>query len=177
MKKLKLAICLAVSLALTGLAVADEMAAVPHLTVEFQANAQFPVGLVPEGLRMDSHSTWVITDGLFVGATGTAIDYLLIRHDGVGILDLRGYGVDPDGTPVGMTAKGFLGDPAFMPPLAAWLDPDFEVPDVDIPLHGAAWLQTMAPPYAFVNHTVFGFTGTVNPATGEIRMTFRSLAE
>jgi hypothetical protein len=44
-------------------------------------------------------------------------------------------------------------------------------------VHGAAWLQTMASAYTFVNHTVFGLRGTYNPATGETRITFRSLAD
>ena len=56
------------------------------------------------------------------------------------------------------------------------LDPEFEPQDADVPMHGAAWFQTMAPQYAFLNHTVFGCTGTANFATGFVRITCRSLA-
>ena len=177
MKKLSLSVCLAAMIAITGATFADDAPTVPYLTAEIQSTGQNPVGLVPEGLRIDGHATFVITDGLFAGTTGTSIDYSLVRPDGVTILDARGYGVDPDGTPVAMTLKGFYGDPTLMPPLEAWLDPDFEAPDADIPLHGAAWFQTMAPQHAFVNHTVFGFTGTINFATGRLHLTYRSLAE
>jgi hypothetical protein len=177
MRKRSLSVLLTALIATVGAAIADDGPAVPYLVGEIQITAQNPVGLVPEGLRIDGHTSWVITEGIFTGTTGTSIDYLLIRPDGVGILDIRSYGVDPDGTPIAMTAKGFLGDPTLMPPIDAWLDPGFEAPDVDIPLHGAAWFQTMAPQYAFVNHTVFGFSGTLNPATGRIRLLYRSLAE
>ena len=74
------------------------------------------------------------------------------------------------------TVKGFAGDPATMPPLEAWLDPDF-VPDADVSLHGAAWFQTMDPSQAYLNHTVFAISGTVNLATGTIRAMAWSLVE
>ena len=177
MKKLSLSFCLAATIAITGTTFADDAPAVPYLTAEIQSTTQNPIGLVPEGLRIDGHSTFVITDGLFAGTTGTAIDYTLIRPDGVAILDGRAYGLDPEGSPIAITLKGFYGDPTSMPPLEAWLDPDFVAPDAEIPLHGAAWFQTMAPEHAFVNQTVFGFTGTINFAAGQIRLTYRSLAE
>jgi hypothetical protein len=96
-------------------------------------------------------------------------------NSGVGVLNVRGFAVHPDGVTSSVTMKGFLGEP--MPGmLDAMLDPEFRPPDVDIPVLGAAWFQTMAPQYAFLNHTVFGCTGTVNLVEGVARITCTSLA-
>lgn len=166
---------LAVLIAIAGSAIADEAATSMSMVVEGEATGQTFIGLTPEGLRLDSYTTGVITEGLLAGATTTGVDYLLFRHDGVGVIDIRAHAEGPDGAVVAVTIKGFLGEPS---PglLEAMLDPEFESPDVDIPLHGAAWMQTMSPEYAFLNHTVFGMTGTANLAQGVVRMTFRSLA-
>jgi len=91
------------------------------------------------------------------------------------VLNIRGLAVHPDGATVAMTLKGYLGEPT-PGMLEMMLDPEFEPLDVDIPFHGAAWLETMAPQYAFVNHTVFGCAGTVNMVEGVVRYTCRSLA-
>jgi hypothetical protein len=173
MNKVPLTIFLATTLALAGAVVAEGP---PLVTVEYQITRQQVVGLVPEGLRIDFHFSGTITDGFFAGATAEGIDYLLVRHDGVGVLDVRVFGALPDGTTVAWTVMGFAGDPDTMPPLEAWLDPDV-VPDMDVPLHGAAWFQTMAPAHAYLNHTVLAIRGTVNLATGTIRAMGWSLAE
>lgn len=175
MKRLVLAAVLAAALGVLGAAIADDAAETPYIVMEMQIVGQDFVGLVPEGIRIDSYSSGVITEGLLAGATAQGVDYILYRHDGVGVLDIRGFAVHPDGVTSSVTMKGFLGEP--MPGMIeAMLDIDFEPPDVDIPLHGAAWFQTMAPQYAFLNHTVFGCTGTVNLVQGVARITCRSLA-
>jgi hypothetical protein len=175
MKKLLLAIGLAATLMVMGTAIAQDAPDTPYFVVEGEAVGQDFVGLVPEGLRIDGHTRGVVTDGLFAGATMSGIDYLLFRHDGVGVIDARWLLVDADGATVAITLKGYIGEPSpgF---LEAFLDPEFEPVDVDIPSHGAAWFQTMAPQYAFLNHTVFGFTGSLNIAQGVIRLTGRPLA-
>ena len=175
MKKLLFAAILTAIMGIAGTAVADDAAETPYFVMEMQLGQQDFVGLVPEGIRLDGHSTGVATEGLLAGATLTGIDYLLYRHDGVGVLYVRGFAVHPEGVTASMTMKGYLGEP--MPGMIeAMLDPEFEPPDVDIPAHGAAWFQTMAPQYAFLNHTVFGCTGTVNIVQAVGRITCRSLA-
>jgi hypothetical protein len=175
MKKLLLAALLATAVSIAITAMADETNERPYGILEGQIVGQDFIGLVPEGLRFDGHSSGVITEGLLAGATTSGVDYMLYRHDGVGVIDVRGFSVHPDGFSVSMTMKGFVGEPS-PGSFEAMLDPAFEPPDVDIPLHGAAWFQTMAPEYAFLNHTVFGFSGTINMATGVLRVTYRSLA-
>lgn len=175
MKKLLFAAMMAALFAFNGIAMADDAIATPYMVMEVEMVGHDFIGLVPEGIRLHGHSSGVVTDGLLAGATTTGVDYMLYRHDGVGVLDVRGFAVHPDGVTVAMTMKGFMGEP--MPGmLEAMLDPSFEPQDVDIPLHGAAWFETMAEQYAFLNHSVFGCTGTVNYVEGVARMTCRSLA-
>lgn len=175
MKRLLFAALMIAVVAMLGTAIAQDAIETPFFVLEGEAVGQDFVGLVPEGLRIDGHTRGVVTDGLFAGATTSGIDYLLFRHDGVGVIDARWLLVDADGATVAITLKGFIGEPSpgF---LEAFLDPEFEPADVDIPSHGAAWFQTMAPQYAFLNHTVVGFTGMLNIAQGVIRLTGRPLA-
>jgi hypothetical protein len=175
MKKLLLAALLATTVSIAITAMADKTNERPYFVLEGLSVGQDFVGVVPEGLRLDGHTSGVITEGLLAGSTTSGVDYMLYRHDGVGVIDVRGFSVHPDGITAAVTMKGFLGEPS--PGLfEAMLDPTFEPPDVDIPLHGAAWFQTMAPEFAFLNHTVFGFSGTINMVTGILRVTYRSLA-
>jgi len=176
MKRLLLAAIMAALVVITSSVFSSEPLGPRHMTVEGQMTGQKLVGMVPEGLRYDGPSTGVITDGLLAGATFEGVDYALIRHDGVMVIDARYFGVAPDGATLAMTLKGFMGEP--MPGLLeAMLDPEYEQPDVEVPVHGAAWFETMAPQYAFLNHTVYAMTGTVNPAKGTIRSVFRPIAE
>jgi hypothetical protein len=175
MKKLVLAVIMATLVAAAGTAIAENEPTLPYIVVEAQIVGQDVIGVVPEGLRIDSHTRGVVTEGILAGATTTGIDYMLIRHDGVSVLDARWLAVHADGLTVAITLRGFSGEPT---PglLEAMLDPEFEFPDVDIPAHVAAWFHTMAPQYAFLNHTVFGCTGTVNMVEGVIRSTCRPLS-
>jgi hypothetical protein len=180
MRKPLFTIVLAVLVAIAGSVMAEDERAEAYMVLEGQMNAHNLVGLVPEGIRLESYSSGEFTDGLLLGATGEWVDYLLIRHDGVRVIDVRGYADDPNGMPVVWSMKGFFGEPS-PPPLEvrieAMLDPEFEFPDVEFPIHGAAWFQTMAPEHAYLNHTVFGFTGTLNPYQGKMRITFRPVVD
>lgn len=175
MRTLFFAAMVAALIAVVGTAMAQDEIATQSLVMELQLVGSDVVGVVPEGMRMDGYVRGAITEGLLTGATVTATDYLLIRRDGVGVIDVRAMAVLPGGVTAAMTFKGFFGEPT--PGMfEAMLVPDFEFPDVDMPAHGALWLQTMAPQYAFVNHTVFGCVGSVNSAQGAVRYSCRSLA-
>lgn len=177
MKLHPFSICLCALLAIAGTAIAEDTPATTFYTGEGTVVGYDFVGLVPGGLRLNSKFAGTVTDGLFAGSTSEGIDYVLIRPDFVMEMNAREIITIPDGPPVAVTIKGFWVPTMEMPPLEAMLDPDFEFADVEIPGHGAAWFETMAPQYAFLNHTVFSFTGTINIARGEIRLTYRSLAE
>ena len=173
-KRLLCAAVLAALVVVGGTVIADDAIETPYLVIEAQIADQDMVGLVPGGWRGDGDARGAITDGMLPSASTIGIDYLVLRPDGVGIIDARWFVADADGLTAAITLKGFIGEPS--EPFGAMLDPAFEVPDVDIPLHGAAWLRTMAPQDAFVNHTVFGFTATINMDTGLLRLTGHSLA-
>jgi hypothetical protein len=176
MKKLLLAAIMAALVAITSSVFSSEPLGTRHVTTEVQVTGQKLVGVVAEGLRLDLVSSGVVTDGFLTGATFEGVDYALIRHDGVMVIYAHYFCVTVDGATIAMVLRGYLGEPT--PGLfEAMLDPEFEPPDVDIPVHGAAWFETMAPQYAFLNHAVFAMSGTVNRATGAIRSTFRPIAE
>lgn len=143
---------------------------------EAQVTGVVPVGMVPEGLRMDVHFEGPVTAGPLSGGTISGIDYLLIRPDGVGVLDAREIITGADGTTVTLAVSGFAVTPFPMPPLVELLDPSFTWPDADTAMHGSARLQSGAPHLQAVNRTVFGWTGTVNMATGRLAVAARSLA-
>lgn len=175
--RLLMVICLAALLALAGTALADAHGAANGYSVEATVTAIHPIGLVPGGLRMNGHFAGTITDGLFAGSSFEGVDYNLMRPDGVLVANVHMLIAIPDGPPVAVRIKGFWVPTHEFPPLEAFLDPEFEFPDIEIPGHMAVWHETMLPQYAHLNHTLFGFSGTLNLARGELRWTVRSLAE
>ena len=46
-----------------------------------------PVGIVPEGIRLDAYFSGQVVEGPLSGATLRGIDYFLLRSDGVGVVD------------------------------------------------------------------------------------------
>ncbi len=122
-----------------------------------------PIGLVPEGLRLDAHYQGRITEGPLAG-------------DSVGVVDVRQVFSSASGSAVTREVHGYLTSPALMPPLEAVVDPAFAWPDVKMQVHGAVTLRTAAPDLQALNSTVYGFTGTIKAARGELRIRAQSLA-
>jgi hypothetical protein len=140
-----------------------------------QVNRIAPIGLLPEGLRIDVGFAGTLTEGPLTGAAIEGIDYLLIRHDGVAVIDARELVTGADGTTISLRVDGYIVPPFEMPELSALLDPSFSWPDVDLPLHGAARPQSAAPALQAVNRTVYAFTGTVNMARGSLVVNARRI--
>ena len=143
--------------------------------LEATISSMVPIGLVPEGLRMDVGVEGTITEGPMAGGRVTGTDFLLIRPDGIGVLDVREVVHLPAGTAVSLTVAGYAHPPYPLPPLEQ-MGPDTEWPDVDVPIHGAATMRTADPSLTALNRTVYGMTGTVNMARGQIRARAESLA-
>lgn len=135
-----------------------------------------PIGLVPEGLRLDANYAGTITEGPLSGAAVEGLDHFLVRPDGVGVIDARQVFSGGDGRTVASAVRGYVTPPAGMPPLEEIADPAFVWPDVDLPMHGAVDLRTAVPEMRALNATVFGFTGTLNVARGELRVRAQTLA-
>lgn len=155
---------------------AAEEAAVEHYEFQAQVTRISPVGLTPEGLRIDLGFAGTVTAGPWAGCAIEGTDYLLMRSDGVGVIDARELISGKEGAAAALHAAGYLVPPIEMPPLTALLDPSFTWPDVDFPLHGSARAQTAATAQAGANHTVYAFTGTANMSTGSLVVAGRSIA-
>ncbi|MGH3540642.1 MAG: DUF3237 family protein, partial [Pseudonocardiaceae bacterium] len=134
-----------------------------------------PIGLVTEGLRLDVAFKGTVVEGELSGASITGVDYLLVRHDGVSVIDAHERITTPVGNIIAAHAQGYITAPFEMPPLQTLTDPDFQWPDVELNLHGVLTMQTAVPELSDLAHTMFGFTGTVNVATGVLRLHARSL--
>lgn len=135
-----------------------------------------PVGLVPTGARIDVAFTGTVTEGPLAGSRVEGIDYLLMRRDGTSVIDVREVFLRPDGAAAAVTAGGYVVPPVEMPPLEAILAPGFAWPDLDLPLHGWARVESMIPEVASANHTVYAFTGTANVGTGRLSIRATSIA-
>lgn len=137
---------------------------------EAAPTAVMPVGIVPEGLRLDVHFEGRVTAGTLAGGHVRGIDYLLLRADGVGVIDaLETIEIEP-GRVVAAHARGYIVPPAGveLPPVEVVLSPDFTWPDLPLPLHGFGLYQTGVAELAHLNRTTAAFTGHVNLGRGEL---------
>ena len=132
-----------------------------------------PIGLVPEGLRFDAHFEGTVVEGLLEGARVQGVDYLLLRADGVGVLDVHRTITTGDGRVISTRVYGYALPPAGveMPPPAVLLDPDFRWPDAEFPIQGFELYRTGAAGWEELNSTAAAIEGSANPGTGELRIT------
>ena len=127
-----------------------------------------PVGVVAEGLRIDVGFAGTMTAGPWAGSAIEGIDYLLIRPDGVAVIDARELVSGERGPVAAVHAEGYIVPPFPMPSLGELLDPSFTWPDVDLPLHGSARVQASGSESTAASRTVFGFSGSVNMSRGSL---------
>ena len=135
-----------------------------------------PVGLTPAGLRLDVQFAGRITEGPLTGCTIEGIDYLLLRPDGVGVIDARELVSDGSRVIAAVRAEGYVVPPFPVPELSVLADPGFAWPDVELPLHGAHFWETSDERLPGAPGTVYGFSGWVNVATGALEVSAHSLA-
>jgi hypothetical protein len=148
------------------------------LLYRFEAQLEVtPIGLVPEGIRMANSFEGRVTRGIMEGARVWGIDHLLLRSDGVAIIDaqktisrgdthlyehVRGYGLPPQGLD--------------MPPLVALLEPSFQWPDVLFPVVGFSTFRAGTPELEYLNRTVSRIDGWFNFATGGLAVETRPIS-
>lgn len=133
-----------------------------------------PLGVVPEGLRMANAFEGRVTCGMLEGARVWGIDHLLLRFDGIAIIDaqktlsrgdvhvfehVRGYGYPPAGLQ--------------LPPLEELLDPAFVWPDALFPVLGASTFRAAAQDLSHLNREVARVDGWFNFATGGLAIETR----
>lgn len=134
------------------------------------------VGLVPEGLLMANGFEGRVTDGIMQGARVWGVDHLLVRADGVGVIDapktlslqgrhlfehLRGYCIPPEGLT--------------MPPLDALLAADFAWPDVPFIVHGTSIFRTADPELCALGTATARVDGRAWLSTGRLEIEVRTL--
>jgi len=146
-----------------------------HYAFQAQLTRVSPVGLVPGGLRIDLGFAGTMTAGPWAGHAIEGTDYLLIRPDGVGVIDARELVSGQQGPAGSVHAEGYVVPPMAMPPLPELLDPSFRWPDAELPLHGSARVCTGDSGAAAANHTVFAFTGSVNMSQGSLAVSARAV--
>jgi hypothetical protein len=133
------------------------------------------IGITPSGLRLDVSFAGTVTEGALAGERLQGIDYLLIRPDGIAVVDAReliGSGVERQ---LAVVASGYIVAPFEMPPLAVLASPSFTWPDVELPMHGSSRVETSDPTLAAANHTVYAWTGTVNVARASLAVAAHSV--
>ena len=149
------------------------------LVYRFEARTTelIPVGLVPEGIRLDAYFSGPVTEGVLSGATLRGIDYVLLRADGIGVIDAHDVISTGTGQHVSVHAQGYITPPpeVQMPPPEVMLSPEFQWPDVPLPMHGFVLARTGSEELAWMNRTALGFEGTVNVGTGEVLAEARAL--
>lgn len=136
-----------------------------------------PVGLVPEGIRLDAHFTGSIVEGLLHGAQVRGVDYLLLRSDGVGVINVYEVVTTTAGEHVSVHAQGYVVPPdgMSMPPPDVMLGPRFKWPDVPLPMHGFALCRTGAKRLSAFNRTALAFEGTANVGTRKLEVSARAV--
>lgn len=140
-----------------------------------QLTRMSPVGITPDGLRIDIGFAGTISDGPLAGCALDGVDYLLIRPDGVGVVDAREIVSGPGGLATSIHAEGYIVAAFPMPELSVLADPSFSWPDADLQMHGSSRVQTADPALARANSTIYGWTGTVNIGRTSLEVQARSL--
>lgn len=134
----------------------------------FEALLEFvPIGIVPEGLRMANSFDGIVTEGVFEGARVQGTDHLLVRRDGVSIIDAQKT-ISRGGVHTWEHVIGYCLPPAGLdvPPLEMMLDPDFAWPDIPFPVLASSTFRTADPGLEYLNRVVSHIEGWANFATG-----------
>lgn len=129
-----------------------------------------PIGVTALGLRLDISFAGQITEGPLMGKAVVGTDRMLLRPDGVGQIDIVESITDGDRVVASIHVLGYVVPPFPIPDLSALTNRDFSWPDVDLPLHGAAFIETAEESLTRAASTVYACTGIVNVFTGTIRV-------
>lgn len=135
-----------------------------------------PIGVVHEGLLMANAFDGRVVAGILPGARVWGIDHLLVRRDGVGVIDapkaivlgdrriaehVRGYCIPPEGMQI--------------PPLEAMIAPGFEWPAVPFRIVATSTFRTTDPELAFLDTAIASIEGEVVFTTGRLEVETRLL--
>lgn len=127
-----------------------------------------PIGLTPEGLRMANSYVGAVTGGRFPGAEVRGTDHLVLRNDGVCIIDAQTILSQPKSGHVFEHVHGYCLPPEGLelPDLSELLDPDFQWPDVDFPIIAFSTFRAGTQDLAYLNRAIAKIDGWANFGTG-----------
>lgn len=141
-----------------------------QLFYRFEASIEAqPIGLMPEGLRMALSFEGRVTEGELRGATVAGSDPLLIRSDGVGVLDVNKRIALADVT-LYEHVYGYFAPPRHVaaPPLEAMAEPDFAFPDLPFPITGFSVFAAPKGRLFHLNRRIARIDGHSNLASGRL---------
>jgi hypothetical protein len=139
------------------------------LLFRFEAELNLlPIGLTPEGLRMANSYVGTVTKGTLLGAEVRGTDNLVLRNDGVCVIDAQTILSHPDAGHVFEHVHGYCLPPEGLeiPELSSVLDPTFQWPDVNFPIAAFSTFRAGAPDFAYLNRVLARIDGWANFATG-----------
>lgn len=149
----------------------------PQLELVYAFDAQFtgvlPIGVTLRGVRLDLPYSGEVVAGPLEGATVGGTDYLLLRSDGVGVMDVRAFMTTQDGDTVAVMAEGyvFMPESVELPPPDVFLSPDFVWPDMDFTLRGFALYETGSAALDAFNRAALMVGGAANMGRGTLHAT------
>ncbi len=144
---------------------------------EAQLNV-LPIGIVPEGLRMANSFEGRVSEGEFLGARVWGIDHLLLRSDGVCVIDAQKTISQGNGLHIYEHVRGYCLPPTGLkvPPLEVLLQPGFQWPDMDFPVVAFSTFRAGVPHYAYLNDAMARIDGWANFSTGGLAIETRLVA-
>jgi hypothetical protein len=151
-----------------------------ELLYRFEARLEVhPVGIVPEGLRMTIAFDGTLSGGVlgrhgFEGARVWGIDPLLLRPDGVGVIDAPKT-ISAPGRNLFEHLRGYCHPPAGLefPPLEALRDPSFRWPDDLFAIHGFSTFRAGIPELAWLNRAHAVIDGWASMTRGRLAVETR----
>ena len=123
-----------------------------HLLFRFEAELNVvPVGITPEGLRMANSYEGTVSEGDLPGARVWGTDHLLLRRDGVCVIDAQTMLSQSSQVHVYEHVLGYCLPPKGIriPPLETLVAPGFEWPDVDFPIVAFSTFRAAAPEFEY----------------------------
>lgn len=147
-----------------------------HLLFRFEARLNItPIGVTPEGLRMANAYEGTVIEGDFDGARVWGTDHLLLRRDGVCVIDAQTILSQSTDVHVYEHVRGYCLPPEGMklPPLETLLEPGFEWPDADFPIVASSTFSAAAPQFAHLNSVIARIDGWANFSTGGLAIETR----
>lgn len=142
------------------------------LLFRFEAHLDLkPIGLTPEGLRMANTYEGMATQGAFAGSRVRGTDQLLLRRDGVCVIDAQTLLTRPGGEQLYEHVNGYCLPPEGLelPPLDALLDPGFVWPDIDFPILATSTFRAgMQSDAGYLNRVIARIDGWVNFSSGKL---------